>query len=103
MYRNGKRLRGNGFILIYLNGDQPGSRLGISIPRKVGNAVRRNRIKRIIREAFRLHGEVFPRSSDIVFAVRPGFSLSGMDTVYAAVAGLTKIKERNDVRSKTYA
>jgi len=89
VYRRGQRLRGNGFALIYLAGDQPESRLGISVHRKVGNAVRRNRIKRIVRETFRLHREIFPQSSDIVFTVRPEFSLDGMHEVRAAVAGLT--------------
>jgi ribonuclease P protein component len=65
------------------------SRLGISVHRKVGNAVRRNRIKRIVRETFRLHREIFPQSSDIVFTVRPEFSLDGMHAVRAAVSGLT--------------
>ncbi|MCI5120194.1 MAG: ribonuclease P protein component, partial [Candidatus Electrothrix sp. AUS4] len=65
------------------------SRLGISVPRKVGNAVQRNRIKRIIREAFRLHRDVFPQGSDVVFAVRPGFPLTGMQAVRDAVAVLT--------------
>ncbi|MBW1751228.1 MAG: ribonuclease P protein component [Deltaproteobacteria bacterium] len=89
VYRRGQRLRGNGFALIYLPGDQPDSRLGISVHRKVGNAVRRNRIKRIVRETFRLHREIFPQSSDIVFTVRPEFSLDGMHAVRAAVSGLT--------------
>ncbi len=93
MYRNGARLYGKGFTLVYLRDEQAdnrlsGSRLGISVPRKVGNAVQRNRIKRIIREAFRLHWEVFPRCSDIVFAVRPGFPLTGMQAVRDAVAVL---------------
>lgn len=96
VYRSGIRLRGDGFILVYLSGDQSRSRLGISIPRKVGNAVRRNRIKRIVRETFRLHREIFPRFSDIVFAVRPGFPLSGMHAVRTAVAGLTGIQERKE-------
>ncbi|MCI5165591.1 MAG: ribonuclease P protein component, partial [Candidatus Electrothrix sp. GM3_4] len=38
--------------------------------------------------AFRLHREVFPQCSDIVFAVRPGFPLTGMQAVCDAVAGL---------------
>ena len=95
VYRNGARLYGKGFTLIYLGGEQAdscfsGSRLGISVPRKVGNAVQRNRIKRIIREAFRLHKGVFPQGSDIVFAVRPGFPLTGMQAVRDAVASLTR-------------
>ena len=89
VYRGGLRLRGNGFALIYLPADQPDSRLGISVHRKVGNAVRRNRIKRIVRETFRLHREIFPQSSDIVFTVRPEFSLDGMHAVRAAVSRLT--------------
>lgn len=94
VYRDGVRLYGKGFTLVYLRNEQAescctGSRLGISVPRKVGNAVQRNRIKRIIREAFRLHREVFPQQSDIVFAVRPGISLAGMQAVRDAVARLT--------------
>ncbi|MCW5212717.1 ribonuclease P protein component [Desulfobulbus sp. TB] len=93
VYRDGVRLYGKGFTLVYLHNEQTsgctGSRLGISVPRKVGNAVQRNRIKRIIREAFRLHREVFPQQSDIVFAVRPGISLAGMQAVRDAVARLT--------------
>ena len=89
VYRRGQRLHGNGFALIYLPADQPDSRLGISVHRKVGNAVQRNRIKRIVRETFRLHREIFPQASDIVFTVRPDFSLDGMHAVRAAVSGLT--------------
>lgn len=77
--------------MIYLAGEQHWSRLGISVPRKVGNAVRRNRIKRIIRETFRLHREMFPQSSDIIVTVRPEFSLKGMYELRHAVAGLNGI------------
>jgi ribonuclease P protein component len=55
----------------------------------VGNAVQRNRIKRIVRETFRLHRNIFPQASDIVFTVRPEFSLRGMHDVRDAVAELT--------------
>ena len=101
VYRNGRRLRGKGFMLVCLQHkgmDYAGTigaqgaalrRLGISVQRKTGNAVRRNRIKRIIRETFRLYPHIFPEASDIVFAVRPDFSLHGMHAVRAAVAELT--------------
>jgi len=46
-------------------------RLGISISRAVGTAPRRNRIKRLLREAFRLNQHDWPRGYDLVIVVRP--------------------------------
>ena len=51
-------------------------RLGLSVGRKVGNAVARNRIKRLIREAFRLMQHDFPRGYDLVVVVRPHETLN---------------------------
>ena len=41
-------------------------RLGVSVSRRWGNAVRRNRIKRLFREAFRLHQAELPGSLDLI-------------------------------------
>lgn len=50
------------------------NRLGISVGKKNGNAVERNRIKRIIRAAYRLNEDKFPIGYDIVFAARNNIS-----------------------------
>ncbi|CAG0889459.1 unnamed protein product [Cyprideis torosa] len=74
VYRQGRRLHGAGFSLIFCENGLEHSRLGISIHRRLKGAVRRNRIKRIIRESFRLNREKYPLLSDIVFAVRVDFA-----------------------------
>lgn len=50
--------------------DTLGRRLGVSISRKVGDAVVRNRMKRLVREAFRLHKHDIPEDVDMVVIVR---------------------------------
>ena len=50
---------------------KPG-RIGISIPKKTGNAVVRNRWKRLIREAYRQQRERFPAGYDVVVRPRRG-------------------------------
>jgi ribonuclease P protein component len=87
-YRKGKRLHGKGFSLIYHVNDLGWNRLGISINGKIKGAVKRNRIKRIIRESFRLSRELYPHDADIVFTVRPGFSLDSPSAVSQAVSFL---------------
>lgn len=50
----------------------PYARLGLSVSRKVGNAVTRNRWKRLIREAFRLSRARLPGGLDLIVIPRPG-------------------------------
>lgn len=72
VYRNGKRLRGKEFSLIFMPNGLNLNRLGISV-HGVKKAVARNRIKRIIREFYRLNRQFISPSSDIVIAVRKNF------------------------------
>jgi ribonuclease P protein component len=85
VYSKGKRLHGRGFNLICMRNFSGESRLGISLHRKIRGAVKRNRLKRIIRESFRLEREKYPAGVDIVFTVRPDFALSHPGQVVAAV------------------
>ncbi|MFZ2631893.1 MAG: ribonuclease P protein component [Desulfosalsimonadaceae bacterium] len=52
--QSGKKLQDSCFIVIYTKGDGP-TRFGITVSKRVGNAVVRNRVKRLVREWFRLH------------------------------------------------
>jgi ribonuclease P protein component len=57
-------------------------RLGITTSKKVGTAVRRNRVKRLIREFFRLNKMKLSPSSDILFIAKPGAGLLNYAKLY---------------------
>ena len=63
---------GLGPLLVYAKkNDLPHSRLGLTVSRKVGNAGMRNRIKRLLREAYRLDQHELPSGLDLVVVVKP--------------------------------
>jgi ribonuclease P protein component len=73
VYRQG-RSKGNRFLVLYAfprEEDAAGPRLGLSVSRRVGGAVERNRVKRVLREAFWQEAERLPAGSDYVVVARP--------------------------------
>lgn len=71
-----RRVHTRSFVLLIARSQQPQSRLGITVSRQVGNAVRRNRVKRLLREAFRQHRTLFPDACDLVVIAKSGSSES---------------------------
>ncbi len=57
-------------VIVHERGDDAPPRLGLVTSRKAGNAVRRNRIRRVVREVFRLHPEMFPVGCEVVIIAR---------------------------------
>lgn len=63
---------GDRTLLVFAHGNAlPHARLGLSVSRKVGGAVRRNRWKRLLREAFRLEQPKLPAGIDLIVIPRP--------------------------------
>lgn len=78
VYRQG-RSKANRYLVLYafpradddVAEREDGPRLGLSVSRRVGGAVERNRVKRVLREAFWSEAERLPATSDYVVVARP--------------------------------
>lgn len=91
VYTHGKRVRGNNVTFIFINNELSHDRLGLSISGK-RQATRRNRIKRLIREFYRLD-RTFPSSLahkesgccvDLVVATGKKFEPQGLGDIHVA-------------------
>ena len=69
---DGKCKAADSVLVVYAaNNDLPWSRIGISVSKRIGNAVRRHYVKRRIREAFRKSKADLPCGLDFVCIARP--------------------------------
>jgi ribonuclease P protein component len=103
VYRQG-RSQASRYLVLYAfpRGGEDGPRLGLSVSRKLGGAVDRNRIKRLLREAFAAEEATLARGYDLVIVARPDLKeLAERDGVEGIRAALAELVTRVGVRPGT--
>jgi len=68
----GTRLETQNFLIFLKPNQKALTRLGVTVTKKVGSAVTRNRIKRLVREFFRLNKHILPQGQDMVVIAHRG-------------------------------
>ena len=91
VYTSG-RSYANKYLVIYtLKNNTDRNRLGISVSKKVGNSVVRHRIKRLVKESYRLHEKMFNSGLDIVVIARKGSDACDFAGIESALLHLMKL------------
>lgn len=83
----GRRVGGANLLVFALAGS---GRMGVTVSRKVGGAVVRNRVKRWIRECYRRGRAAFPREVDFVVVARPAAAEAGQAGLCRELAALAR-------------
>ena len=84
----GKRYRGRNLLLMVHPNESDKSRVGLTVSRKVGNAVIRNRVRRRLRESIRVNPERFISGQDYVFIARARAATLGSYVLHKEVEWL---------------
>jgi len=77
VFKNGCKFVEKNVVVYYHPNSRPLSRLGVIVPKRVGRAVTRNRVKRQVREIFRINREDLSAGVDIVVIARKNAGIAG--------------------------
>lgn len=90
IFEKGKRIFGEGMVCYWLSDEQIGNKLGIVVSRKVGRSVKRNQIKRYIREFYRLNRPYFRENGALVVVAHVGLAEWSHQQIDAELTRLLK-------------
>lgn len=91
VYSKGKSKANRCFIMYVFENSTDKNRIGVSVSKKVGNSVIRHRIKRLVKESYRLHEEMFNSGLDIVVIARSCAADLEFKNVESALLHLSKL------------
>ncbi len=84
----GRRIAGDWFLLVAAPSAAERSRLGVTVSRRIGRAVQRNRIKRVVREFFRLNRHTLRGFWDVHVIARRGAAAQSNRALFEALRKL---------------
>ena len=97
VYQDGRSLAGRYLVLYWRKNETDQVMVGFAAGKKLGSAVIRNRLKRIMREAWRLHPEKRPAGYDLILVARKSLVWK---TFFEAEKGLMEVLQRSNLISK---
>jgi ribonuclease P protein component len=87
----GRKLHTDSFLVFVLPRDSSlPARLGITVSKKIGGAVQRNHVKRLVREGFRRTKALFPSGLDLVFVAKKSAVEAPFDQVVREIERLCR-------------
>ena len=93
--------KNNEFIIYYSDNNLNHSRFGISVSKKIGNAVKRNYYKRIIRNICHINKNLYSKDKDYIIIMRKGLTLLKFEEINKSFINLiNKINEREIYEKK---
>ena len=100
LYAKGKSAAGPYLVVYCRRNGTDGNRIGITVSKKLGHAVVRNKVRRRLREIYRLHEEEFLPGRDLVVVARSravGVPYAKLERAFLSLAGkLDLLAEQND-------
>jgi ribonuclease P protein component len=101
VFRAGRRAADATLTLFVVPNGLDRARLGVGVSSRHGNAVKRNRVKRLCREAFRLSRMALPSGQDYMMIPRPGADLT-LQTIRASLTSLAaRLSETGEKEART--
>lgn len=98
----GKKIHRDHFVVTYCRNSLGDLRLGVTVSKKVGHAVMRNRVKRLVREYFRLNRALFDDAYDMNVIAKTGVAKLSSQEINQALEGIFRAISKN-CKCKTMA
>ena len=88
--KKGKYQKNNEFVIYYIDNNKDNSRFGISVGKKIGNAVTRNYYKRVVRNICDKNKNLYSKGKDYIIIIRKGLTILNYESMNNSFVDLMK-------------